>query len=101
MESFVASLPCELGIEGRVGGGRETGEIFVWPDATVPIVLGSRLCECILPLWGGTLWAFPSAGQPIMTNTVCCLCLGVVCANTFHHFLEKISGRSLQQDSPQ
>ena len=80
---------------------RKTGEIFVWPDATVPIVLGSRLCECIFPFWGVNQWAFPSAGQPTMTNTVCCLCLGVVCANTFHHFLEKISGCSLQQDSPQ
>ena len=49
-----------------MGEGRETGEIFVWPDATVPIVLGSRLCECILPFWGGNSWAFPSAGQPTM-----------------------------------
>ena len=34
-------------------------------------------------------------------KTACCLFLGVVYANVFHHFFEKNSGRSLQQDSPQ
>ena len=34
-------------------------------------------------------------------KTVCCLYLGAVCANAFHHFLEKNSGRFFQQDRPQ